>query len=41
MESIEEVRKEIMKRRIKNEVSARRVTKSTLVKGDNFDTTED
>lgn len=41
VESIEEVRKEIMKRRIKNEVSARRGTKSTLTKGEIQDTIED
>ena len=34
VESIEEVRKEIMKRRIKNEVTARRGAKSTIVKGE-------
>jgi hypothetical protein len=41
IESIEEVRKEIMKRRIKNEVNARRGTKSTLTKGDTMETIED
>lgn len=34
VESIEEVRKEIMKRRIKNEVNVRRGAKSTLNKSD-------
>jgi len=41
VESIEEVRKEIMKRRIKNEVSARRGSKSTLTKGEIQETLED
>jgi hypothetical protein len=36
VESIEEVRKEIMKRRIKNEVNVRRGAKSTITKGDNL-----
>ena len=34
VESIEEVRKEIMKRRIKNEVTVRRGVRSSLTKGE-------
>jgi hypothetical protein len=41
VESIEEVRKEIMKRRIKNEVNVRRGAKSTLNKGESIADGED
>ncbi len=41
VESIEEVRKQIIKRRIQNEVSVRKGSKSTLVKGEVFSSAED